>query len=189
MNKEKNKTHWKRLKSDAGPDLILFKTRYDYLENPRNSHQLKAVVLEAPDWVNVVALTPDKKIVLVRQYRFGISKETIEIPAGLIDPGENSREAALRELREETGYTSRNWHYLGYVEPNPAFLNNLCHTWLAADCKQTEQTELDRGENIEVLVVSEQEMHQFIRSGEMRNSLAIVALANVFDVQNLMRRP
>jgi 8-oxo-dGTP pyrophosphatase MutT (NUDIX family) len=180
------KNNWKTISSKQGPDLILFKTRFDRVKNPRNSHILDAVILEAPDWVNVVALTPQNKIIVVRQHRFGINKETVEIPAGLVDKNETSHQAAIRELREETGYTTKEWKYLGYVEPNPAFMDNLCFTWLAHNVVKTNEQKFDKGENIVVSALSEIELRKEIKEERMRNSLALIALSYIFDLRNIM---
>ena len=152
------------------------------MENPRTGSIMKRIVLEASDWVNVVAMTPDKNVLLVRQYRFGSGKITTEIPAGLIDPGENSKDAAIRELREETGYTGNNWQYLGNVEPNPAFLNNRCHHWLASDVKKTSQPVLDEGEDIEVSLYTFIELAAAIHSGEINHVLALSALSRINEI-------
>ena len=80
---------YQRLKSERGPDLGIFKIRIDHQKNNRNQHVLKAVVLEAADSANVVAITPNKEIILVRQFRFGIGRETLEIPGGMVDKGED----------------------------------------------------------------------------------------------------
>jgi ADP-ribose pyrophosphatase len=180
MNDTKNNVNiWRKVKSEAGPELLLFNARYDFMENPRNHKIMKRIVLEARDWVNVVAITPEKNIVLVKQYRFGTGKITIEIPAGLIDQNEPSKDAAIRELREETGYTTNNWEYLGYVEPNPAFLNNRCHHWLAMDVVKTAKTELDDGEDIAVELYSSAQLTDAIHSGEVNHVLALSALSRI----------
>lgn len=175
---------WEVVRSEQGPNLILFQTRYDWVKNPRNAKSMKAVILESADWVNVVALTPKKKIVVVQQYRFGVGKTTLEIPAGIVNPGETPEQAAMRELREETGYTATRWEYLGWVETNPAFLNNLCHQWLALDAIKTSDLELDDGEEISVTELSPQEMRSEIEKGTMRNSLTLLSLARVFDLRS-----
>jgi 8-oxo-dGTP pyrophosphatase MutT (NUDIX family) len=144
---------------------------------------MKAVILECPDWVNVVALTPQKKILVVRQYRFGMRRTTTEIPAGIMNSGETPEQAAMRELREETGYTAASWKYIGWVETNPAFLNNVCHQWLALDVVKTSTPELDDGEEISVTELSLEEVRSEIDQGRMRNSLSVLSLARVFDLR------
>ena len=176
---------WEVVWSEEGPNLILFQARYDWVRNPRNTKSMKAVVLQTVDWVNIVAITPEKKVVIVRQYRFGIGKMTTEIPAGIIEKGETPEQAAIRELKEETGYTSTNWKYLGWVEPNPAFLNNLCHQWLALDVVKTSLPELDEGEDISVTELSLNEIRFEIEQGRMRNSLSVLALSRVFDLRSI----
>jgi 8-oxo-dGTP pyrophosphatase MutT (NUDIX family) len=173
---------WERIRTRAGPDLKLFRVRFDWKRNPRNGRTMRAIVLEAPDWVNVVALTAEGKAVVVRQHRHGVGQVTTEIPAGIVEGGEDSRETAVRELREETGYTTDDWEYLGYVEPNPAFLNNQCHHWLARNAARTDPVELDDGEDIVVGEMSLAELRQEMEAGRLRHSLALVALARVFNL-------
>ena|SRR5687768_1489192 len=179
------KKPWEVIRSEQGPNLVLFQARYDWVRNPRNAKSMKALVLESADWVNIVAITPEKKIVVVQQYRFGVGKTTTEIPAGIIDTGEMPEQAAIRELKEETGYSAASWKYLGWVETNPAFLNNLCHQWLALDVVKISLPELDEGEEISVTELSLEEVRSEIEQGRMRNSLTVLALSRVFDLRNI----
>ena len=174
---------WEVIKSEPGPNLVLFQARYDWVKNPRNGKSFKAVILESRDWVNVVAVTPEKKIVVVKQFRFGISRVTVEIPAGIIEKGETPQQAAMRELDEETGYTSTNWQYLGGFEPNSAFLNNVCHSFLALDVVKTHPAHLDEGEEISMEELSFDELNKTIEQGKMRHSLSVLALSRVFDLR------
>jgi ADP-ribose pyrophosphatase len=170
---------WKRIKSESGPDLKLFQVRWDTLVNPRTEQVLERLVLETDDWVNVVPITSDNQIVMVNQYRFGVGKITSEIPGGLIDDGEDSKSAAIRELSEETGYTSGEWIYLGSVEPNPAFHTNRCHHWLALGVEKTVEPVLDPGEDIKVETLSFTDLKGSILAGDIEHVLALSALSRV----------
>ena len=176
MAEKKGPMPWKKLRSEVGPTLPLLKVRYEWMENPRNQRETRALVLDSPDWVNIVAITPEKKVVVVRQYRFGTDKISTEIPGGLIDPGEDDKTAAMRELQEETGFTSEKWRYLGYVEPNPAFLSNRCHQWLAEDAVQNQEPSFDDGEDIVIDTLTLDELGEEIQAGTFRHSLAMMAL-------------
>jgi 8-oxo-dGTP pyrophosphatase MutT (NUDIX family) len=176
---------WKKHGTKPGPDLLIARARFDLLENPRTGARLERLVLEVRDWVNVVALTPARELVVVRQYRFGTGAFSTEIPGGVVDPGEEHADAAHRELREESGYTSARWSYLGAVEPNPAFQDNLCHHWLAEDARLTHALELDPGEDIEVGLLPLDEAVERVRAGTIRHSLVVSALSRIADLSLL----
>jgi 8-oxo-dGTP pyrophosphatase MutT (NUDIX family) len=173
---------WKHLETEEGPDLKLFTVRFVWAENPRNGLKLKRLVLDGSDWVNVVPVTREGKVVMVRQYRSGIDRVTTEIPGGVVEPGESSRRAAEREMAEETGYTARKWRYLGAVEPNPAFQSNRCHQWLAEGAVRTREPEPDAGEDIAVVELSVDGLKEEIRKGRLMHSLALSALSRVFHL-------
>ena len=178
-----HKLDWDLLESryeDAG--LILFEKRIDRLRNPRNDNVFERLVLESADWVNVVALDEQRRSVMIRQYRFGVGYTTLETPGGMVDPGEDSRTAAARELLEETGYESDNWTYLGAVEPNPAFHNHLCHHWLAEDVERTCEQDVGAGEMIAVELMTQQAVRDAVVSGELKHALALSALSRVFQI-------
>jgi 8-oxo-dGTP pyrophosphatase MutT (NUDIX family) len=175
---------WPRHESEAGPDLIVARARFDTMENPRTGAHLRRVVLEVPDWVNVVALTAERRVVVVRQFRFGTGQVTTEIPGGVVDPGESPGAAARRELLEETGYTGERWRELGSVEPNPAFQDNRCHHWLVEDARRTHAPRPDPGEDLGVATLDLEEVRAAVASGAIRHSLVICALSHVLDLRD-----
>jgi 8-oxo-dGTP pyrophosphatase MutT (NUDIX family) len=175
--------HWLLDRREAGPDLMVCRARFDWLTNPRTGKLMKRTVLETPDWVNVVALDEEKRLILVHQFRFGTSTVTTEIPGGMVDENEFHGDAAKRELREEAGYTAPKWTYLGCVQPNPAFQDNLCHHWLAEGATLTHPQELDSGEDIAVEAWTVDQVKQGIADGSIRHALVLTALSRVFDLR------
>ena len=133
-------------------------------------------VIDAPDWVVVLPITPGGEMVMVRQYRFGGEDFFLEFPAGVIDPGEDPIVASLRELREETGYVAEKVRLMGSVRPNPALQNNTCHYVLAEGVRQETNTQWDEHEQIEVLLLPIEEVIEQTRDGRISHALAINAL-------------
>lgn len=138
----------------------------------------EVIVVKAPDWINVIPLLKDGRVVLIRQWRYGISAPSLEIPGGLIDQGENAEEAAARELLEETGYHSRRLKRLGTTHPNPAFLANRLSTFLATDLERVEPERTGFGvddENITVVPTPLDEIPDLIHDGVITHALVIAA--------------
>ena len=184
MSDEDSPLDWELLDTvyDADAGLILFDKRIDHMRNPRNDQVFERLVLESVDWVNMVAIDQQERCVMIRQYRFGVGYTTLETPGGMVDPGEDSKTAAMRELLEETGYASEKWTYLGAVEPNPAFHNHLCHHWLAEDAHLVREQSLGDGEMIHVELMTEEQVRHAAASGELKHALALSCLARVYQL-------
>lgn len=140
-------------------------------------------VVSAPDWINVVPLTDDDRVVLIRQYRFGIEGFTLEIPGGMCDENELPVAAAGRELLEETGYRARELVPLGWVHPNPAIQTNRCHTFLARGAHLVGPPTPDPDESFDVLEVARDEIRGLIAGGKITHSL-VVAAFHLLDVRS-----
>lgn len=167
---------WKTVETREAGDFSIFSVRFDRSVSPETGFEKEWTVLESNDWVNVVPVTPEGEIVLIRQYRHGTRSYTIEIPGGGVDPGDrDGAEAARRELLEETGYGAERIVHIGTVEPNPAFQTNRCLTYLAENALPRGTQRLDPGEEIEVFRVPGREVYRMIREGEIAHALVIAA--------------
>ncbi len=154
----------------------IFSVRRDTLLSPRTDRPHPFYVLDCPDWVNVIALTDRRQVVLVRQFRAGARSVTLEIPGGGVERSDGSAlAAARRELREETGHAARSWNRLGVVQPNPAFQSNRCTTYLARGCRRVGDLIPDAGEDLDVELVPLARIPGLIRAGRITHSLVIAA--------------
>jgi len=167
---------WNRQKSDILNNYRIFNIRKDTSISPVTGKEHEFYVIESADWVNVVAITQDEEIVLIKQYRHGIMDITLEIPGGMVDKGESPIQSARRELLEETGYTSENWVEIGVVNPNPAILNNKCYSYLALNSIKSGNQKLEGTEDIQVITVPVSNTNLLVSSGEITHSLVICAL-------------
>lgn len=132
--------------------------------------------LDTVDWVNVIPVTRRGELILVRQERHGIGAHTLEIPGGMIDVGEDPAAAALREMREETGYEGSLAEPLGWLYPNPAIQSNRLHMFLARDVVKAGAPEADAQEEVEVVTVPITQARELVKSGVITHALVICAL-------------
>lgn len=168
---------WEQLGSKRVGEFRVFTVRSDLKVSPRTGKEHDFFVIESVDWVNVVALTPEDQLVMIEQYRHGSNTVELEIPGGMIDPTDSSPlEAGLRELREETGYEGDQAQILGQVYPNPAIMNNVCHTVLVRNCVLKHDLLLDHGEDLATRLVDVQEIPSLVKQGRIGHSLVVVAL-------------
>ena len=164
---------WKVTRSEMLLDGRIFKVRKDVVVNPRTGQPHDMFVLEQPNWVNVIPLTPDERVVMVEQWRHGTRSVHLETPGGLMEDGETPEQCARRELLEETGYEAGEVVRLGTVHPNPAIQNNLQHYVLATNCRHVAAPALDSAEDIMVRLVPLSEVPDMIRTGKITHGIVI----------------
>ena len=142
-------------------------------------------VIDFADWVNIIAVTPENKIVFVKQFRAGTESITLEIPGGAMEPNESPLECAVRELEEESGYQAEEFQQIGMVEPNPAFMGNKCYTYLAKNCRPTGKQNFDPLEEITVEEIDSNKVKQLLKAGEITHSLIVAAFYWYYSSEQL----
>jgi len=180
---------WPRIASKPVLITPIYEIRRDTRENPRGgTHEF--YVMESVNWVNVIPVTADGEVVMVRQPRFGIEATTLEIPGGLVDREDRTpRDAAARELLEETGYAPDSLEEIGAVHPNPAIQNNRQFHFHARRCRRIAAPRPDDSEDLEVVLVPLPEIPQRIAQGEITHSLVVSAFFHLFARHGFPRGP
>jgi 8-oxo-dGTP pyrophosphatase MutT (NUDIX family) len=163
---------WKVRRREYVSREFWYTVRVDEVELPTGHVIPKYWVSEYRPWVNVVALTKDDEVVLLRQYRHGLAQVHFEIPAGTTDPGETDLEAATRrELLEETGYGGGRWSPLITLSANPALQDNLAHTFLAEGVERLAEPHAEASEDLRVHLVPLADVERMIADGEFIQAL------------------
>lgn len=173
---------WPVVRSTSKGDFRVFKIREDTKTSPRTGKNLDFVVLECRNWVNVIAVTPDQRLIMVEQFRHGSGTVELEIPGGVMDASDQSPvDAGLRELIEETGFDGDNARLIGEVWSNPAIMTNITYTVLVENCRVRSQTRFDHGEDLVTRLVPLAEVPQLVRTKKIRHALVVAALHH-FDL-------
>jgi len=170
--------HWKTLQRKHVADGRFFQFIRELREEEGSNKQAEFDLIETRDWANIIAITTDREIVLIEQFRQGSGRVEIEIPGGIVDEGEEPGEAVLRELKEETGFIptpKSTFKHLGTVRPNPAFLNNHCYTSLVTEVEFSEEPTFDETENISVKLLPLNQLEEFTSTGAIGHALVLAA--------------
>jgi 8-oxo-dGTP pyrophosphatase MutT (NUDIX family) len=165
---------WHILSSKVDADYKVFRIRTDQAVCPRTNRAGDFYTIQSQNWVNVISLTEDRKVVMIKQYRHGSREVTLEIPGGLVEEAD-AMDAAKRELLEETGYAGKRVSLLGSTNPNPAIFDNTCYTYLVEHAEKVQGLSLDAHEDIEVELVPLTSIPQLLRDGAINHALVIVA--------------
>ena len=167
---------WPIISREQIGDFRLFSLTKKKVRSPRTGEIREVQALQFPDWVLILALTPQEEVVMVRQYRHGTEQVCLELPGGLVDPADDSPElSARRELLEETGYQADEIVLIGKCFPQPAILSNKCFFYLAQNAAEVQSQDLDAGEDIEILKVPLEEISMKIRNDEIDHGMVLLA--------------
>jgi len=180
---------WEKISSQPLADYRIFRIRSERSISPRTRQPHDFFVIDSTNWVNVVATTSGGQLVMIEQYRHGSGTIELEIPGGMIDPHDSSPEAAaIRELREETGYAGENARIIGQVFPNPAIMSNTCFTVLVDNCHCIHPVEFDHGEDLITRLMPISEIPDLVATGKIRHSLVVAGLY-YFELCRRTERP
>lgn len=172
---ERDDLVWRRERSERAADFRAFSVRRDWNVSPRDGEVRDFYVLEMPDWVQVVPVTPEGRLVLVEQFRQGVRRVTLEFPAGVMEPGEEPVVAAARELAEETGYRGGEAEVIGELDANTALQSNRLFIVLIEGCCATGERDQDVGEVIRTREVEPAEVDALIGASRFRDAYGTVA--------------
>ncbi len=159
--------NWQILDSSYTFTCPWLKVRKDVVKLPNGVVVLDFYVTEAPDWVNVIAITTDGKFIIEEQYRHGVQRICFELPAGEVEQGEDPLIAAKRELKEETGYTGGDWKAFGISVPNASGCTNICHSFLAIGVERTAELKWEPTEDIKIYLVTREEIKEMLSDGRI----------------------
>ena len=169
-------TTWPFLAGEAVLKTPVFEVCRHWFRSPKDGRDKPFTILGCPDWVQILALTPDCRILLVRQFRHGTRQVSLELPGGVIEPGQTPEEAGRRELREETGYAADNFRQLAAFRPNPAVQNNTAYVFAADNARPAGPTQFDENEDLDLVLVPAAELPGLVLNGAVDHAMMAAAI-------------
>lgn len=163
--------NWKLLDSKNVYREKWLQIRNDKCELPDGRIIDPYFVIEVPSWTNMVVITKEERIVLVRQYRQALGTTTLELPGGILEIGEAPKSSAIREMQEETGYVSEEVEFIMQISPNPALMNNTAYFFLAKNAEKLTHTSFDPYEDIVIETYSKEELKQLLMNGKLQHGV------------------
>ena len=167
---------WVRKETRKLADCRVFSVSESLSICPRTKNEHSFYYIDSADWVNIVPITEDGDVVFIRQFRHGSEQITLEIPGGMVDPGEDPAIAAARECLEESGYEAKSVSSLGILNPNPAIFPNRLHTYVARDCVPVAEIANTSTEHTELILVAMTDLPDLMQSGEIDHALVAATL-------------
>lgn len=172
---------WRIVDSSYVVDTRFLRLRKDTIELPDGTVIPDYYVRDSRGFIIVFAVTEDGRVPLVHQYKHGIGRELLELPAGAIDPGEEPVQTAVRELAEETGYSAHSMELVRSFVTDPTNSNTIAHLFLARGARKTSEQHLDPTENITVELATFDELRRFVRNGTIDSMPHVAAIYSVLD--------
>lgn len=180
---EDEKMKWETLSSEYLFRRPWLTARRDVVRLPNGTVYDEYCVLEYPMWINVIAITPEGKFVMVKQYRHGLGIVATELCAGVAEKGEDPLTTAQRELLEETGFGGGEWELSMVISANPSSQNNLSYSFIARDVERIAEQHLDETEDIRVELLSEDEVWDMLVNDNMKQALMAAPLWKYFALK------
>ena len=172
----KKPSSWKIIQDNLHSDCRIFEVRKQRFIRNYDQKEGDFFVLNSNDWVNVLALTKDDQLVMVRQYRYGTKSLSLEPPGGVIEDGEEPTIAGQRELLEETGYRGESFEIIGSINPNSAIMSNRCFFLMILEVEKVTEVSFDPNEDLVTELIPLSEIEGLIRSKKITHSLALNAI-------------